>query len=359
MARDVEQAQSPRSRRLAFGLITLGVMTLVMLAFSEIVVRVLAPQPPSWLEIYRRHPTLPLYALQPNAERSASTGETRWTVITDENGYRVGARATAPSTKPTALVLGDSFTFAHGVDYARGFVSLLEETTELRYLNAAVPGYGPVQYRQILEVELARGLRPRLLLIGIFLGNDLQDCIWPKDLPVRDGVVGDEGGFKSALKRRSHLYRLVANLFHAAAAQGGERNDTPMRTFEPAQWQEGGGFAAVPAILERELGRIAELGKQHGFATVVLLIPSRQAVEAAQGGPRVDGLDYQLPARLTRDKLDAAGLPYVDVLDALRATPAEQIYFTFDGHLTALGNRLVADALRPRVQALLSPPHPP
>jgi hypothetical protein len=61
--------------------------------------------------VYRRHPTLPFYTLAPHVERLIDTGETRWTVFTDEHGYRASerdAKATRPTdtARPVALVLG-------------------------------------------------------------------------------------------------------------------------------------------------------------------------------------------------------------------------------------------------------------
>src|SRR5690606_5372855 len=117
--------------------------------------------------------------------------------------------------RPVVLVLGDSFTFGHGVDYERTFVaSLAAREPELRFVNEGVPGYGPVQYRQLLELALARGTRPRAVFVVLFVGNDFQDCIWSKDLPVYEGVLGARAGVKDLVRRRSHLYRLLARVYH-------------------------------------------------------------------------------------------------------------------------------------------------
>ena len=71
---------------------TLVLVSIVTIVIGELGVRIVAPQPASWLDVYRRHPALPFYALAPHVERLIDTGETRWTVFTDEHGYRVSER---------------------------------------------------------------------------------------------------------------------------------------------------------------------------------------------------------------------------------------------------------------------------
>ena len=121
--------------------------SLSSLLFGELFLRFVFPQPPSWLDVYRRHPSLPFPALQPNIMHTVDTGETLWTIYTDDHGFRVGKNhAFRKADGPLVLVLGDSFTFGHGVNYADSFVGLLESKTKRRFVNAGVPGYGPVQY---------------------------------------------------------------------------------------------------------------------------------------------------------------------------------------------------------------------
>ena len=99
------------ARRVVYGVMTLVLVSIVTIVIGELGVRLAAPQPASWLDVYRRHPTLPFYTLAPHVERFIDTGETRWTVFTDEHGYRVSqrdAKASRPTdtARPVALVLG-------------------------------------------------------------------------------------------------------------------------------------------------------------------------------------------------------------------------------------------------------------
>ena len=120
---------------------------------------------------------------------------------------------------PWTLCLGDSFLFGHGVDHEQSFVGRLQHdhVGDMDYVNAGVPGYGPVQYRRVLEYRLQQGPPPDRLLIATFLGNDFQDCVWNKDLPVTDGILGKRASWTDAVKQHSHLYRLATRVYHQLA----------------------------------------------------------------------------------------------------------------------------------------------
>ena len=348
-------------RHVVYGVVTLVLASVVTIVIGELGVRIAAPQPASWLDVYRRHPTLPFYTLAPHVERVIDTGETRWTVFTDEHGYRVSERdSKAPrptdAGRPVALVLGDSFTFAQSVDYEDSFAALLEADGSLHYVNTGVPGYGPVQYRQVLEYELqSRREPPKLLLVATFLGNDFHDCIRNRDLPVHDGVVSDQGNLKSAIKRRSHLYRLVARAYHLAVARHDESAEVISETFDPEQWNDGGGLHQAAAIYERELTRMATIAKQRAIPMVVIIIPARAGVEAIQGRSVKPHLDYDLPARFVRTRLDALQVSFIDLAPLFARHPVDKVFFGHDLHFTPFGHRLVADAVRPLVGRIAGP----
>ena len=114
------------------------------------------------------------YSLQPNVQRLVDTGETRWVIITDDQGFRTSRTKIDKHGGGTVLCLGDSFTFGHGVDYEQTFVGLLDADTTVpyRFVNAAIPGHGPVQYEQVLEYLLGNKLDVDRVLVTVFLGND-------------------------------------------------------------------------------------------------------------------------------------------------------------------------------------------
>jgi len=275
------QSRRKKGRRLLLKLALLLFGGCVALTLGEAAVRIISPQPPSWLDVYRRHPTLDVFALQPNVDRFVDTGETRWTVYTDGSGFRISKGQNDDADLPVALWLGDSMTFAHGVDHRDSFVGLLNanEGRRYRFVNAAVPAYGPVQYRQTLEYLLEQGLNPRVVLVATFMGNDFYDCVWNKDRPVVDGIIGKRRTLKGFIKRRSHLYRLVSKVYHQLAlGEAGARKSEEELSLEES-WKHG----ILKQGLERyriEFNRIADICRERSISLLVVLIPPRSTVKA-------------------------------------------------------------------------------
>jgi SGNH hydrolase-like domain, acetyltransferase AlgX len=318
----------------------------LMLPAMEIAVRFVAPQAPSWLDIYRRHPALPLYALQPNVSSRMETGETRWTVISDAEGFRVGRAHAVPDDRPTALWLGDSFVFGNSVDFENSFVGRLASDPRRRYrhVNAAVGGYGPTQYRETLEYLLAKGMRPAVVLVGTFLGNDFFDCLADKNLPVRDGVlVLEGGGLKNFLKRRLHLYRLASAAMHRLRPSPMSQSNLDRQMADPQAWAAGQ-LREGEQIYRAEFARIAALCREHGIALAVLVIPYATTVDAVRHG-NGDASGHELPRRHALAAFRELGIRYLDLTPALARRPVTETYFYYDGHLTSAGHAIVAEAI--------------
>ncbi len=344
------EASPPRRRRLIVKLLFSGVSIALGLGLCEVLLRLVAPQPPSWLDVYRRHPTLATYTLQTNVERLVDTGESRWTVKSDADGFRVSRNGSAGGA--TVLCLGDSFTFGYGVDHEQSFVGLLQSQagSSARWVNAAVPGFGPVQYVQVLQYLLDRPLTPRYLLVGTFVGNDFHDCIWRKEAQVRDGVIGHRGDLRSFAKLNSHLYRLGSKCFHRFAP--GREDDFQ---FQEAMaiaknWDESSLKSAAAAYRE-QFQKLAALCRDHSIQAVVVVIPTRGAVEAAARSAGTDS-GPRLPADQASKILENLGLANLDLTPSLAALDADQLYFRHDGHFTPLGHRVAAEAIARKLHDL-------
>ena len=105
----------------------------------------------------------------------------------------------------------------------------------------------------------------------------------------------------------------------------------------------------------RELARMAALAKQRAIPMVVIIIPARAGVEAIQARSIATHLDYDLPARFVRTRLDALRVPFVDLTPLFARHPVDQVFFGHDLHFTPFGHRLVADAVRPLVERSAGP----
>ncbi|MEK6675430.1 MAG: hypothetical protein AABZ47_07220 [Planctomycetota bacterium] len=339
-----------RRRRLLPKLLFSGVVAVFGVGFCELALRLLAPQPPSWLDVYRRHPALALYTLQPNVERLVDTGESRWTVRTDADGFRASKQLY--SRGPIVLCLGDSFMFGHGVEHDQSVVGLLQSSAETttRYINASVPGYGPIQYKQVLEYLIGTGIRPRRLLIGTYVGNDFHDCAWQKDAQVKNGVLGNRGDLRSAIKMNSHLYRLLSKGYHHFV-RGQDEAFQFQDAMEIAKNWEDGLLKKATSAYRENFQQIATICRDHSIELVVLGIPHRKAVET-RNAMKTPDRDPDLPMHHAEKIFADLSISFVDLTGALAQHEAADVYLRHDGHLTPLGHRVIAEFLVERF------PHP-
>jgi hypothetical protein len=329
--------------------IAVSIGLLFGLLLGEVALRIVAPQEKSWLDIYRKDPVLPFFSLAPGISATVETGEGRWHVYTDARGHRVArpssgnAAAGAEPAGPTLLVLGDSFAFGHGVEYEQSFSALVTKQLGADYVlvNTGVPGYGPVQYRQVLESYLASGQRPAAVIVSLFLGNDFMDCVWEKNVQVMDGaLVGDASPWRTWLKRNLHGYRLVSKVFQRVVPHArGEISDDEL--FRSAAWTQGE-LARAYGIFSAELARIGEICRERGIPVVAVVIPRDVALLPAPPG---GSDDPHLPTSKAEEALKSAGIRSVDLTEPLAALGAKSAYFARDGHLTPPANEIAAQEI--------------
>lgn len=315
----------------------------VSLGLAELALRLVAPRPPSWLAIYRQHPELPIPAALPDLHSSVDTGETHWQIFTDSEGFRVGGGRVEGDC--AALWLGDSFAFGHGVDYGQSLVGMVGAAApRVRQINTALPGYGPVQYRQVLENLLAHGRRFDYVYVVSYVGNDFHDCIWDKTAEIHEGAIGHRADLKSFAKTHSHLYRLLSAVAHRFAPDDAGPG-VEAELADPTAWN-GEFLERAQATYDGEMARLQALARAHGAQVRFVILPTRAAVDAARdGGDAEPAAGPLLPVARARAALTAIDAQFIDASVPLSRHPSSELYFNFDGHLTEKGNRVVADAV--------------
>jgi hypothetical protein len=87
----------------------------------------------------------------------------------DLNGYR-NARALEQAD---VVALGDSHTYGVSVALEAAWPSHVAAETGLRVYDMALPGYGPAH--GLVQLDRALALHPRLVILGLYFGNDLYD----------------------------------------------------------------------------------------------------------------------------------------------------------------------------------------
>lgn len=337
-----------RSRR-APRWIALAVAMALTPLVAEALVRLAAPQPPSWLAIYRRDAELKTWAHLPDVVQRLQSGVEPWTVRTDSRGLRCAEGDEAIAGDPFALLIGDSYTFGLGVDQEDTFCGRVQASAGAgRVLNAGVNGYGPRQYRAVLDRLLDGGVRPSVVVVTTYLGNDFHDCIWDKDGPVVDGVIGGEPDtLRGVLKVHSHLYRLAAKAYHRVA-------DPPRVGMGPVKrelctagrWEEPPLRDAL-AVYRSEFERMARTCRERSIPLLACVVPMEESVAAREpGAPAPEaGIDLELPERKAAGVFRELGISFWSSTEGLAATGSRRAYLSFDTHLSSEGHRIVAEGI--------------
>lgn len=287
-------------------------MGLLVLALLEASARVAAAA----LDKDRAHDFDPRlgWRMLPNVEKRGETWSATGLGRTNSRGWRDAERA---EPKPAGVVriaaLGDSFTFGQGVDVDDRFTERIAAATGAEVLNFGVCAYGTDQELLVYEVE-ARAFDPDVVLLTVFLGNDLDDIRldrqsgWSKPyFLLRPGVP--QGGdalelvppaysLGTALRTRSYLGELAFQLL--------ERG-TPSRRRAP-EWETGDTLPLFAALVRRLRDRVDAEG---GRLLVLLAQPcddDGRAVRHARTGDVLGVLaDLEIPAVDTWDALTAIG----------------------------------------------------
>lgn len=353
------------------------------LATAEIAVRIAAPQS---VLLWRPGPFVAdgegYFRLRPG-HHGKVTNRTEYEHEFEVNS--LGMRGPEPAARDEVncrlLAIGDSFTFGLGVEDAQVFhqvaaTELLVGGVDVEALNGGIPAIGVPQAVRWLERH-GLAAEPDLVLLAIFVGNDLRDANADYDnWAVAEGQLATPAGYsplKDWLYNNIHLYALLKTALPAGIQQ---RVRAALGMGEPWSLRYAREVfmiydPAVPPLVQAGLERtesavvaLTELADEHDFRVAAMLVPDIVQVD----GPRWDatlehlGLtggeqDPRQPNRLLRTLLERHGVPVLDLIDEFDAAfdRGDPLYFPTDRHWTvdghALAGRSLDDFLEPMVES--------
>jgi hypothetical protein len=243
-------------------------------------------------------------------------------------------------------------------------------------LNLGVNGFGPVQELLLLRREGPR-LKPDLVVLAVFLDNDIADC----DSRLRSGSAGAPFGSvvngkleidssraaqsyadyhrepTHTLRATSATYRMVRDRWQKmAAVRGATTGDSPggfpkryqlyQKPTSPA-WEEA--WATFEQVL---VGFAAEARGQH-VRPLVVNVPAGQVVSPAawqavkDRTPGLAGGNFDLdgPERRLAELTHKHNLPLVQPTEAFRQSGRDSLFFGDVGHFTPAGHEVMARVL--------------
>jgi hypothetical protein len=261
------------------------------------------------------------------------------------------------------LAVGDSFAYSQMAEDDEAWTTLIaRKAPTLTVLNLGLIGGAPQQYLRVYET-FGIALRPKVLLVGLFLGNDL----WDAQLFHRWWEAGGEGAFPAFARsdntagvsgwaarkfKKLYLLALLQDL-HASFRSGQVFSG---RTVELAPGER---LQLVPSFLAQinayarperpeftlileTIERIQALATQHQTHCVVLFFPSKEEVYLPLLGEDAPDLAEPFLPELQKRRI-----AYVDLgpLFRQRALARERLFFEVDGHPNARGYALIAEAV--------------
>ncbi len=317
----------------------------------------------------------------------------------------LGYRNKSVPKRADIVVIGDSQTYGVSAKASDSWPAQLSELTGRRVYNLALGGYGPVHYSYVLEHK-AIALQPSLVVIGLYLGNDLYDAIslvyrsdhWAhlrqsdvsissSDFPAHiDAGKTDRkktlGGLRDWLARRSILYRLATHSVLGDMARRAESrnamsegsNDvvldlpqtgiftvlTPrlrVEAMDSSSLQIGEGLRLSLAALTK----MKQLCTKKGIRLLVALIPTKELVYSVHTSQSRSLQTSEVFAKMVElettarkaimDHLSASNIKYIDFLPAMQdGAKTQNIYpGNRDGHPNRLGYGIIAETIRKQI----------
>jgi len=308
--------------------------------------------------------------LRPGAIGHMHTPEFSTEVRVSAQGTRGGDLAPKAAGAQRVLALGDSFTLAvqvpEGDSFSGRLSRALSETTghPVEVVNAGVDGFGTFEATRQLQ-RLAPVVRPDVVLLTFFLGNDLEDNRRHRDTPapVNAAALPSLASPLDTLFSWSFLYFHGKSLWRAQQAAADPGRSGRFRA-EAEAFTRGTDLRERLAPTERALRELDSTAHSLGLPLVIALAPPAFVIspERAHATFELFGVtgepDLQAPAREVSRRVPG-GVSVVDLEPALEAAEGEgRTYFVFDGHWTARGHDTVARALTPVLLTALSGPRP-
>ncbi len=309
------------------------------------------------------------YRLRKGMTKVLRTSSFSCTIHTNQFGFRDEASAPRDlSTRPYFAFLGDSFTFANGVDWDDSFVGVFARSAAQRgygVVNLGHGGHRLGEQEALLEAFLETAPRPPARVVVMFT-KDLISAFDrdTSNLMVKDGYLFERDDWvlpylKVKLVDASAAYGFFRDTIRAI--QGRLSNTSREFALEYLKDFSRSTRWASPDVVrafDERLTRLDERIRARGGAPVYVYLPASpelviDAYLAAAGRSAAEH-DFGRFREIVRGHAARAGVQFVDLrppLDRFRAT-GEPMTFAKDPHYTARVNRVIGEAL---VASMLGP----
>lgn len=295
------------------------------------------------------------------------------------------------------VAIGDSHTYGFSATASNSWPLLLQDLTENKVYSLSLGGYGPVEYFYLMKNK-AIGLNPRMIIVGLYLGNDLKNAVqsvyevpeWddyrdPNFISTNTPITKVDDwfnyGFRARLAANSVIYRIISSSFIGDKLRQQRRinegqnipmlnlpetdittgftPDRRLRSLDLSNSEVREGLRLTLTFFD-EMNQLA-IEEQIDF--LVVIIPTKEAVyskyilESDELGNSFT-LNKLIQSEEVVNKLVQTyfrdhDIAYIDMLEPLRnAAATKQIYpNNFSGHSNKNGYRIIAESINSHIES--------
>lgn len=292
------------------------------------------------------------FVYPPNAHSSLDQTSVRFSFHMDSHGFR---NLEPWPARADVVAVGDSWVFSYGVNDDETWPHLVERSLPgIRVINLGLSGLGPEQYTRAYE-RYGAPLHPKVLLYGIFPGNDLLDtddfARW-----LAAGSPGNYNVWRTAARVRQLNTPIVGRSYVALLLKESWKNRKARFGSRTVTWKDGRQLRLTGNLYLRDAiharpgdpqfeGALAALERARtaaaaaGTRVVVLLFPTKEEVYL----PLLHEAVPQ-PVAPFAQELARRGIDYIDlgVPFTAEARAGRTVYFELDPHPNQEGYAVIA-----------------
>ena len=363
--------------KLKIGLI-IFLIAIGLLAVIEIGVRLLYPQS-SFTKFISSGDTVAIehksviHRLRPGAHYRQRNPEFNAEYLINSEGmrdHRTYLDREKDSSTTRILLLGDSFSFGHGVNYKDNWVTLLEnilqeDNDKLEIVKAGIPAFDTSTEYEYLQ-ELYDSFKPDMVMLG-FLPNDLftnqslSEMSGKNSLKIEQLLKGKTKRAKAVtrgLQKKSQLHivslskRLLLRIDEIYCSiyrhtSRGEYFEFPLSDHARYQME----------ITKTLLKLIHHFCKKRGIELLVISIPQQFQVFYRTTCFQSSDVNVNLIDEFYGKLAQNQGFNWIPTLAELSLTyqkNGRDLYYRLDGHLTKYGNSVLSKIIAKKIKELIS-----
>ncbi|MCM8790654.1 MAG: GDSL-type esterase/lipase family protein [Candidatus Omnitrophica bacterium] len=316
-------------------------------------------------DIFARAPSGKGYRLLPNRQYRVKGREFSYLIKSNSKGFRDRDFTfdVPPQTK-RIIILGDSFTFGHGVEndqtYPKVFEKELASEGKYEVINAGIPANSLVDYIELAK-ELAGIYKADVIMMGLH-GGDILESLEDEGLAKSAVEMGLPGlKIKAAEKIKRHFFIELKDYLRYHLLSYGfiidkvKRNKTLSELAlklglisscdTPCTLNDEFSDIRLLEFLRKNLGEYSRLARKQGMVAALFFVPDKWYVASKRfysgGKDRLAEITNILRSLCAEEDVE-----FVDVSSIREYPDADSaLYYDYDYHFNRKGNEIFGKIL--------------